>query len=197
LFHSIPLSFANRPAYKNFALFHLLIALPIKILHHPLPGNQTETSVRFGCAYLKGSSPTLSAWLDPASSTRTNFLSFCVPNRVSTFAPGLQTRPHVSQSHALPNSYATIPTRPGLFPTFKAAFLHDFQSSQWNPTFPLLRACTLLQTAHKLLGERLNESLIYIVYKPGCNNTYGIKLLKLTRKSEFRWTRIPDPSKVA
>jgi hypothetical protein len=28
----------------------LLIALPIIFLHHPLPGNQTETSVRFGCA---------------------------------------------------------------------------------------------------------------------------------------------------
>jgi hypothetical protein len=26
-------------------LFHLLIALPINFLHHPLPGNQTETSV--------------------------------------------------------------------------------------------------------------------------------------------------------
>jgi hypothetical protein len=29
------------------------MALPIKILHHPLPGTQTKTSVTFGCAYLK------------------------------------------------------------------------------------------------------------------------------------------------
>jgi hypothetical protein len=27
--------------------------MPISFLHHPLPGNQTETSVRFGCAYLR------------------------------------------------------------------------------------------------------------------------------------------------
>jgi hypothetical protein len=33
-------------------LFHLLIALPINFLHHPLPGNQTKPSVTFGCGYL-------------------------------------------------------------------------------------------------------------------------------------------------
>jgi hypothetical protein len=41
--------------YKTFStqfLFHLLIALPINLLHHPLPGNQTKTSITFGCGYL-------------------------------------------------------------------------------------------------------------------------------------------------
>jgi hypothetical protein len=33
-------------------LLHLLIALPINFLHHPLQGNQTKTSVTFGCSYL-------------------------------------------------------------------------------------------------------------------------------------------------
>jgi hypothetical protein len=35
---------------------HLLMALPIKNLHHPLPGTQTKTktSVTFGCGYLNG-----------------------------------------------------------------------------------------------------------------------------------------------
>jgi hypothetical protein len=34
---------------------HLLMALSIKNLHHPLPGTQTKTSVTFGCAYLTSS----------------------------------------------------------------------------------------------------------------------------------------------
>jgi hypothetical protein len=35
---------------------HLLMALPINFLHHPLPGTQTKTSVTFGCGYLTSSS---------------------------------------------------------------------------------------------------------------------------------------------
>jgi hypothetical protein len=44
--------------YKNYKtcstqfLLHLLIALPIIFLHHPVQGNQTKTSVTFGCGYL-------------------------------------------------------------------------------------------------------------------------------------------------
>jgi hypothetical protein len=30
---------------------HLLIALLVNFLHHPLPHNQTKTSVTFGCGY--------------------------------------------------------------------------------------------------------------------------------------------------
>jgi hypothetical protein len=33
-------------------IFHLLIALPIIFLYHPFPGNQTKTSITFGCGYL-------------------------------------------------------------------------------------------------------------------------------------------------
>jgi hypothetical protein len=80
MFHSIPLSFANR--------------LPIIFLHHPLLGNQTETSITFGCGYLTirvSSGYNGSTWMELNAHECTHFIliwqsqigSLCIAARVN------------------------------------------------------------------------------------------------------------------